>query len=94
MSGTGRFLDAAPSILDHDVLDALGRCELPAEVIVGSRDPLTPVRESRRLAAALGRAELTIVPDAGHQLMLERPDEVNEMLRRLLARTAIRPTSG
>ena len=90
----GRFLEAAPSILDHDVLDALRRCELPAEVIVGSRDPLTPVRESRRLAAALGRAELTIVPDAGHQLMLERPDEVNEMLRRLLARTAIRPTSG
>lgn len=84
-----RFLDAAPSILDHDVIDALTRCELPAEVIVGSRDPLTPVRESRRLAAALPHADLTVVPDAGHQLMLEAPDEVNEMLRTLVARSAV-----
>ena len=84
-----QFLDAAPSILDHDVLDALGRCDLPASIIVGSRDPLTPVRESRRLAKALPDAAMTVVADAGHQLMLERPDEVNEMLRALLARAAV-----
>lgn len=86
-----QFLDAAPSILDHDVLEALANCDLPAAVIVGSRDPLTPVRESRRLTNALPDATLTIVPDAGHQLMLERPDEVNEMLRELLARAAVQP---
>lgn len=86
-----QFLDAAPSILDHDVLDALAACDLPAAVIVGSRDPLTPVRESRRLTNVLPDATLTIVPDAGHQLMLERPDEVNEMLRELLARAAVQP---
>ena len=54
-----------------------------------TRNPLTPVRESRRLAAALSDSTLEIVPGAGHQLMLERPDEVNEMLRGLLARAAI-----
>lgn len=86
-----QFLDAAPSILDHDVLEALAECELPASIIVGSRDPLTPVRESRRLAKALPDATITIVPDAGHQLMLERPDEVNEMLRSLLSRAAVGP---
>ena len=86
-----QFLDAAPSILEHDVLDALAVCDVPAAIIVGSRDPLTPVRESRRLAKALPDATITVVPDAGHQLMLERPDEVNEMLRSLLARAAVRP---
>lgn len=86
-----QFLDAAPSILDHDVLEALAGCGLPAAIIVGSRDPLTPVRESRRLAKALSDATITVVPDAGHQLMLERPDEVNEMLRSLLARAAVQP---
>jgi pimeloyl-ACP methyl ester carboxylesterase len=86
-----QFLDAAPSILDHDVLDALAGCDLPSAIIVGSRDPLTPVRESRRLASVLRDATITVVPDAGHQLMLERPDEVNEMLRALLARAAVRP---
>ncbi len=86
-----RFLESAPSILAHDVLDALSACDLPAAIIVGSRDPLTPVRESRRLEKALTDATITIVPDAGHQLMLERPDEVNAMLRGLLARAAVRP---
>ncbi len=82
------FLRAAPSILDHDVLDALAACHTPAAVIVGSRDPLTPVRESRRLARALPNATLEIIAGAGHQLMLERPDEVNAMLRSLLERTS------
>lgn len=83
------FLRAAPSILDHDVLDELRACHLPAAVIVGSRDPLTPVRESRRLVQALPDATLEVVRGAGHQLMLERPDEVNAMLRSLLARTSV-----
>jgi pimeloyl-ACP methyl ester carboxylesterase len=83
------FLRAAPSILDHDVLDALRSCHLPAAIIVGSRDSLTPVVESRRLAAALEQATLQVVDGAGHQLMLERPDEVNEMLRGLAARSAV-----
>ena len=82
------FLDAAPTILDHDVLDSLHRCELPAEVIVGSRDPLTPVRESRRLARVLPNASLTVVDGAGHQLMLEAPSEVNAMIRLLVGRAA------
>lgn len=86
-----QFLDAAPSILDHDVLDSLADCDVPAAIIVGSRDPLTPVRESRRLANALPDATITVVSDAGHQLMLERPDEVNEMLRTLLSRASVRP---
>jgi pimeloyl-ACP methyl ester carboxylesterase len=85
-----QFLEAAPSILDHDVLDSLRHCRIPAAVIVGRRDPLTPVRESRRLAAALPEASIDIVDGAGHQLMLERPDEVNAMLRQLLARSAVR----
>lgn len=85
-----RFFETAPSILEHDVLDALTRCRLPAAVIVGSRDPLTPVRESRRLVSALPAASLEIVDGAGHQLMLERPAEVNAMLRDLLARAAVR----
>lgn len=84
------FLRAAPSILHHDVLDALQACQLPSAVIVGSRDSLTPVAESRRLADALVDATLQIVDGAGHQLMLERPDEVNDMLRSLAARAAVR----
>jgi pimeloyl-ACP methyl ester carboxylesterase len=83
------LLDIVPSILDHDVIDFLSGWDLPSSVIVGSRDPLTPPRESRLLAERLSDATLEIVPGAGHQLMLERPDEVNSMLRHLVARAGV-----
>lgn len=87
--GIEELLSIAPSLIDHDVLEELGSVSIPAAVIVGSRDALTPPAESRLLASRLQDATLEIVPDAGHQLMLERPDEVNEMLRALLARASV-----
>lgn len=80
------FLSIAPSLLGHDVLEALGSVDLPAGVIVGSRDALTPVRESKELADTLRHSTLEVVPEAGHQLMLERPDEVNALIADLVVR--------
>ncbi len=78
------LLGIVPSIFDHDVLDGLTKVELPAHVIVGSQDPLTEPAESTHLAEALPNATLTVCDGAGHQLMLERPDAVNDMLMALL----------
>ncbi len=78
------LLAIAPSIFDHDVLDELRSVNTPASIIVGSDDPLTEVAESKRLASAMPHAAFTILPDAGHQLMLERPDEINEFLSDLV----------
>jgi pimeloyl-ACP methyl ester carboxylesterase len=55
-------------------------------IVAGGKDVLTPVAHSRRMAAAVPEAELTVVPDAGHLVMLERPEEINAALRRLLER--------
>jgi pimeloyl-ACP methyl ester carboxylesterase len=57
-----------------------------ALIVAGGKDVLTPVTHSRRMAAAIPEAELTVVPDAGHLVMLESPEEVNAALRRLLER--------
>jgi pimeloyl-ACP methyl ester carboxylesterase len=57
-----------------------------ALIVAGGKDVLTPVTHSRRMAAAIPEAELTVIPDAGHLVMLERPEEVNAALRRLLER--------
>ena len=60
----------------------------PATTIVcGSRDLLTPVHLSRRMADAVPAARFVEIADAGHLLMLERADAVNDELR-LLIRTA------
>ncbi|MBW0118923.1 alpha/beta fold hydrolase, partial [Pseudonocardia abyssalis] len=45
---------------------------IPTVVLAGSRDKLTPVSASRRIHAALPSAALTIFPDAGHMLPVER----------------------
>jgi pimeloyl-ACP methyl ester carboxylesterase len=82
-----------PALMVHDKLDALetlGR--VPALVLVGGRDRLTPPEHGRRIAAALGDAELVEVDEAGHVLPLEYPGVVTGGLRRLVER--VRPGCG
>jgi pimeloyl-ACP methyl ester carboxylesterase len=53
---------------------------VPTAVLVGERDRLTPPACSVSSAKALPGATLTICPNAGHMLMLERPDVVTAAL--------------
>ncbi len=48
---------------------------LPALVIVGAEDALTPPDGARRMAAAIPGARLVVVPGAGHLPPVERPTE-------------------
>lgn len=74
-------------IFDHDTTDRLEKLDVPAFVVVGQRDLLTPVPFARIMADRLPDAELTVLPEAGHQLMQERPDELARLIRGLAART-------
>jgi pimeloyl-ACP methyl ester carboxylesterase len=58
---------------------------IPTEVLVGTRDKLTPPHQSRRIVAAAPHARLTVYPDAGHMLPLERVDGVTAKLSALVA---------
>lgn len=59
---------------------------VPALVIVGSDDVLTPPALSATMAERIPGAELVVVPEAGHLASLERPDLFNEALVRFLHR--------
>ena len=48
---------------------------LPALVIVGAEDVVTPPEAARRMAAAIPGARLVVVPGAGHVPTVERPQE-------------------
>lgn len=62
-----------PTLSEHERDAALAAfASIPTAVLVGSRDRLTPVAASRRIAACLPGASLTIFPDAGHMLPVER----------------------
>ncbi|MFI5532391.1 alpha/beta fold hydrolase [Kitasatospora sp. NPDC051853] len=58
---------------------------LPVLVLAGTKDLLTPPEYSEAIAAELPGCELVLVPDAGHLVMLERPELVNRQLADLLA---------
>lgn len=70
----------------RDVLGVLGR--VPVTVITGEQDRLVPPRLGAELAADIPGARLVMVPGAGHALMLERPDAVNDAITALLSEVA------
>jgi len=58
----------------------LPEMKIPALVIVGDEDVLTPPALSQEMAEALPQATLGIIPDCGHLATMERPEAVNRAL--------------
>jgi pimeloyl-ACP methyl ester carboxylesterase len=56
----------------------------PTTIICGERDLLTPVRLSRRMAQAVPTSRLVEIPEAGHLVMLERHEIVNDEIALLV----------
>jgi pimeloyl-[acyl-carrier protein] methyl ester esterase len=57
----------------EDLRTALPGVDVPALVVHGERDPISPVGAGRALAAALPGARLVEIPGAGHAPFLSRP---------------------
>ncbi len=77
------------TFLSHDKLAALDVLRaVPVLICCGERDNLTPVSHSETMAEALPDSELLVIPGAGHMAIIDRHDDVNDALRRLVARAA------
>jgi len=63
-----------------DSSETAGSMDLPALVIVGEADALTPPVEAAELAGLLPSSQLVTIPAAGHLTPLERPEAVQEEL--------------
>lgn len=61
-----------------DSTEALRDVDVPALVIVGEQDSLTPPALAGDLADALPRARLVVIPGAGHLTPLEAPQQVGD----------------
>jgi pimeloyl-ACP methyl ester carboxylesterase len=71
-----------------DSSETASSLDVPALVIVGEEDVLTPPSEAEQLAELLPIAQLVRIPGAGHLTPLEQPARVNEELMVFLSRTA------
>jgi pimeloyl-ACP methyl ester carboxylesterase len=69
-----------------DATPLLGSISVPTEVIVGQHDAISPPDEMRGIADAIPRARFVEIAGAGHMSPLEKPDEVNAVIRSLLRR--------
>ena len=75
------WTDGLAELMEMDLRHALPRVRVPAIVIVGQHDRVTPPATAVELVGALPDATLVVVEHAGHMAMLERPAEVNHDIR-------------
>ena len=84
--GAQRVLEQCrPGVLFNDLsacnayqgaLAAAAQIKVPATLILGERDMMTPARAGKALAAALPNSRTVVLSGAGHMMMVERPDEL------------------
>ncbi len=60
-------------------------------MICGQEDELTPLRYSQYLADQIQGASLEVIAEAGHMVMLERPQAVASALSGFLAQVPYQP---
>ena len=58
----------------------VGGCGVPACVITGEADKLTPPRCGRAVAAEINHSAFYSVPEAAHQVMQEQPEAVHAII--------------
>ncbi len=88
-----RLRESDPTVLHGDFVacDAFDRrteiqgLPLPALIIVGEADQMTPPKFSESLHASLPNSELHRIPGAGHMVQLEAPDVVTNLLAHFIA---------
>ncbi len=87
---TAMAADVRPASLGHelaimaeaDLSDLLPRIAVPTLLIWGSVDARSPLAVARQFEEAIPGAELIVIEGAGHVSNLERPDRVNDAVRR------------
>lgn len=64
-----------------DVIETVSEIRQPTLIVCGAEDRMTPVRYSQYLSAQIPNNRLEIIPEAGHMVMLEKPQLVAGILK-------------
>ena len=92
--GAQRMAEVRPSVLagdflacdSFDVMDQVTKIKAPTLIVCGQDDRMTPLNRSEYLRDRIQGAELQVIEQAGHMVMLESPDEVAAALEKFLDR--------
>ncbi len=69
-----------------DLMEGVKSIDLPTLIIVGADDALTPVKYSEYLNREIKGSRLVVIRDAGHMVMLEKPEETNRAIEEFVTR--------
>jgi len=85
--------DAWHAMLSLNVTAGLPTVELPTLVLVGTADILTPPRDARQIASLIPGSKLVEFTGAGHMLMYERTEAVDELIVEFAREHAVVPAA-
>jgi pimeloyl-ACP methyl ester carboxylesterase len=74
-----------------DSAETLRNANVPALVVVGDRDEITPTRDAERMVSLLSHAEEAPIAKAAHAANFERPEQLNPIIHAFLFRHVLRP---
>jgi len=85
---TQRMMETRPAVLygdlmacdAFDVKDQLDNLLIPALIVCGMEDRMTPLQYSEFLRDHIAGARLEVIPNAGHMVMLEQPNRVSDLM--------------
>ena len=84
-NASGVMRDILVRVTNEWYEDELRRVECPVEFVWGANDTAAPVEIAHRAAALVsGRANVTVIPGAGHQVPTEHPDTIRSAIERCL----------
>jgi pimeloyl-ACP methyl ester carboxylesterase len=89
---TQRMGQSQPSVLYNDYLacdafnamDQIEKIKVPTLILCGTEDKMTPLKYSKSLREGIGSAQLVVVEDAGHMLMLEQPFVTADLISKFM----------
>ena len=71
-------------IINQDVINEATSIHIPTLLIYGSKDTATPPTYGEQFARAIEKSSLTVIPDAGHFVHHDKPEEVNRAIEAFL----------
>lgn len=67
-----------------DLMNEVEKIVLPALILCGEDDQLTPVKYSQLLHSRIKGSKLEVLANAGHMVMIESPQTFNEKIREFI----------
>ena len=72
----------------HDLRADLADIQCPLLLIAGERDSSTPIAGQELVAETVPGAQLSVIPEASHQVTVAAPDTTANLLRAFMERVA------